>query len=50
MITFILIILVCLLYGICMWLFNRISALETAIIILQYDKGVDAIGHSESYR
>ena len=50
MLTFLLIILVLLLIGVDMYLYNRLTLLETAVCILQHDMGGDAIGSVESNR
>ncbi len=50
MVSFILFILVCVLIGLVLHLYNRVTLLENALSMLQYDKGVDAIGHVEGYR
>lgn len=50
MITFLLIILVLLLMGVDMYLYNRLALLETAVCILQHDIGGDVIGSVETNR
>ena len=49
-VIFILIFLVFLLFGICMYLYNRINFLDTAFSVLQFHKGVDVVGDIESNR